>query len=167
VSDVILKITALGRSLIFSFYSFDSLSTIKNADMIAVVKNGAIVETGTHEGLIAKGGVYKGLVDAQKTRASVDSTSRPMARLLTHPSDETCFEKDDPEVTAATGSNGNRRVSTVDPSVEKENALGGEIIRFTDVRFRYPARPDIEIFRGLNLTVRQGETLALVGPSGR
>ncbi|CAH8273487.1 unnamed protein product [Arabidopsis lyrata] len=39
------------------------LSTIKNADVIAVVKNGVIVEKGTHETLInIEGGVYSSLV---------------------------------------------------------------------------------------------------------
>ncbi|XP_010424674.1 PREDICTED: ABC transporter B family member 5-like [Camelina sativa] len=39
------------------------LSTIKNADVIAVVKNGVIVENGTHETLInTEGGVYASLV---------------------------------------------------------------------------------------------------------
>ncbi|XP_019084619.1 PREDICTED: ABC transporter B family member 5 [Camelina sativa] len=39
------------------------LSTIKNADVIAVVKNGVIVEKGTHETLInIEGGVYASLV---------------------------------------------------------------------------------------------------------
>ena len=39
------------------------LSTIKNADVIAVVKNGVIAEKGKHETLIRiKGGVYASLV---------------------------------------------------------------------------------------------------------
>ncbi len=42
------------------------LSTIKNADMICVLQEGKIVERGTHDELIARGGVYKHLVDMQK-----------------------------------------------------------------------------------------------------
>jgi ABC-type multidrug transport system fused ATPase/permease subunit len=38
--------------------------------------------------------------------------------------------------------------------------------RFRNVHFSYPTRPDSTVFRGLNLTVRKGETLALVGESG-
>lgn len=39
------------------------LSTVKGADLIAVVKNGVIAERGTHEGLInIKDGVYASLV---------------------------------------------------------------------------------------------------------
>jgi subfamily B ATP-binding cassette protein MsbA len=41
------------------------LSTIIHADRIAVLDNGLIVETGTHEALLAKGGVYKKLHDMQ------------------------------------------------------------------------------------------------------
>jgi ATP-binding cassette, subfamily B (MDR/TAP), member 1 len=42
------------------------LSTIKNADNIIVISRGEIVEQGTHSELIARGGVYKGLVEAQR-----------------------------------------------------------------------------------------------------
>jgi hypothetical protein len=42
------------------------LSTIKNADKIIVMSRGEIVEQGTHAQLIAHGGVYQGLVEAQR-----------------------------------------------------------------------------------------------------
>lgn len=42
------------------------LSTIKNADEICVLHEGKIVERGTHDQLIAKGGYYKRLHDMQK-----------------------------------------------------------------------------------------------------
>ena len=42
------------------------LSTIKNADMICVMHEGHIVEWGTHDELLKKGGYYKRLVDMQK-----------------------------------------------------------------------------------------------------
>jgi len=41
------------------------LSTIKNADRIIVVKEGKIVEEGTHESLIALGGEYETLYNMQ------------------------------------------------------------------------------------------------------
>lgn len=41
------------------------LSTIKNADRIVVVKDGKIVEEGTHENLIAQGGEYETLYNMQ------------------------------------------------------------------------------------------------------
>ncbi|KAM9353467.1 ATP-dependent translocase ABCB1 [Symphorus nematophorus] len=37
---------------------------------------------------------------------------------------------------------------------------------FDDVKFNYPSRPDVPILQGLNLKVKKGETLALVGSSG-
>ncbi len=41
------------------------LSTIKNADEIAVITKGRVVEQGAHEALLEKGGVYKKLYEAQ------------------------------------------------------------------------------------------------------
>ena len=41
------------------------LSTIRNADEIAVVLNGKITERGTHEQLIERGGTYKDLYSLQ------------------------------------------------------------------------------------------------------
>ncbi|MBE7026100.1 MAG: ABC transporter ATP-binding protein [Ruminococcaceae bacterium] len=41
------------------------LSTVRNADKIAVLKDGVIAELGNHEELIKKGGLYKNLCDMQ------------------------------------------------------------------------------------------------------
>ncbi|HWE73267.1 MAG TPA: thiol reductant ABC exporter subunit CydC [Stellaceae bacterium] len=41
------------------------LSTIRDASMIAVLDRGRLVETGTHDGLIARGGLYAELVEHQ------------------------------------------------------------------------------------------------------
>jgi len=41
------------------------LSTVRNADMILVMKDGNIVEKGTHDGLLEKGGVYADLYRSQ------------------------------------------------------------------------------------------------------
>ena len=34
------------------------------------------------------------------------------------------------------------------------------------VEFKYPARPNVPVLQGLSLSVKPGQTLALVGPSG-
>ena len=39
-------------------------------------------------------------------------------------------------------------------------------VRFDDVHFRYPSRPELPVLRGVSLDVRAGEKIALVGPSG-
>nr|WP_188577195.1 ABC transporter transmembrane domain-containing protein [Azorhizobium oxalatiphilum] len=39
-------------------------------------------------------------------------------------------------------------------------------IRFEDVRFAYPTRPDAPALHGLTVSIRPGERVALVGPSG-
>jgi ATP-binding cassette subfamily B protein len=43
--------------------------------------------------------------------------------------------------------------------------VNGEI-RFEGVRFAYPARPDMTVLEGLDLTLAPGKVVALVGPSG-
>jgi ATP-binding cassette subfamily B protein len=41
------------------------LSTVRDADLILVVKNGDVVEMGNHEELLRKGGFYKELYHSQ------------------------------------------------------------------------------------------------------
>lgn len=46
----------------------------------------------------------------------------------------------------------------------KECASGS--VRLKDVVFAYPARPGVRVMNGVSLTVSEGKTIALVGPSG-
>ncbi|OCK82170.1 ABC transporter-like protein [Lepidopterella palustris CBS 459.81] len=48
---------------------------------------------------------------------------------------------------------------------EKLNSVEG-FIEFRDVYFRYPTRPEQPVLRGLNLAVKPGQYVALVGASG-
>jgi ABC-type multidrug transport system fused ATPase/permease subunit len=53
------------------------LSTIRRADVIAVLDNGSISERGTHEDLLAAGGVYARLYEIQFRDAE------PVSRTVT------------------------------------------------------------------------------------
>ncbi|MDH5306650.1 MAG: ATP-binding cassette domain-containing protein, partial [Myxococcales bacterium] len=46
------------------------LSTVRRADKIIVLEDGAISQTGTHDELVHSGGLYKDLVDLQSTERS-------------------------------------------------------------------------------------------------
>jgi ABC-type multidrug transport system fused ATPase/permease subunit len=117
------------------------LSTIRNADLIAVADGGMIVETGTHSELLANQSHYYRLVEAQRTKPS-----------------ETPIE------TPGSSEHGSRHGDDVFlGAVESGIPI---MFEFDNVHFEYPTRPDAPVFSGLNLAVRQGETLALVGPSG-
>ena len=53
-----------------SFVIAHRLSTIKNADLILVLKDGDVVESGTHERLMDKNGFYAELYNSQFENAS-------------------------------------------------------------------------------------------------
>ncbi|XP_001986851.2 multidrug resistance protein homolog 49 [Drosophila grimshawi] len=60
------------------------------------------------------------------------------------------------------------RKSEIDPMVEhglKPNGIAGRL-RFEDIHFRYPSRPDVQILNGLTVDVEPGQTVAFVGASG-
>ena len=51
-----------------------------------------------------------------------------------------------------------------DDGIIPDSCEGG--IQFSDVIFSYPSRPDTQILHGLDLSVKPGQTVALVGPTG-
>ncbi|XP_017865605.1 PREDICTED: multidrug resistance protein homolog 49 [Drosophila arizonae] len=60
------------------------------------------------------------------------------------------------------------RKSDIDPLDEsglKPEGITGRL-RFEDIHFRYPSRPDVEILKGLTVDVEPGQTVAFVGASG-
>ena len=52
-----------------SFVIAHRLSTIKDADLILVMKDGDIIEQGTHEELLKKKGFYENLYNSQFEKA--------------------------------------------------------------------------------------------------
>ncbi len=62
------------------------------------------------------------------------------------------------------GEPGEIAVSEAQPAGQSQRLQGG--IRFDQVRFRYPSRPDVEVLRGLSVSIAPGQVVALVGHSG-
>lgn len=60
------------RSNRTSFVIAHRLSTIRDADTILVMENGSIVEQGSHDELLAAGGAYSNLYNAQFVAAAID-----------------------------------------------------------------------------------------------
>ncbi|MBQ9996769.1 MAG: ABC transporter ATP-binding protein [Clostridia bacterium] len=69
IQNAIEKVIA-GRT---TFMIAHRLSTVRNADIILVVRDGVIVESGTHKELIAKRGYYYSLYTRQYEREATDS----------------------------------------------------------------------------------------------
>lgn len=60
-----LNVAVKGRSVVMVAHR---LTTIRNADAIAVVENGLLKELGTHEELMRLNGIYAKLIDANVSR---------------------------------------------------------------------------------------------------
>lgn len=121
------------------------LSTIRSADTIAVIDHGMVLESGTHSELLSRESQYKKMIEAQSGKADSRDT-----------------ESDSTPTTPGTTEHG----STAETDSVEEKTGEVPVIQFHHVDFAYPSRPDSKVFRGLNLSVRRGETLALVGASG-
>ncbi|ESO94117.1 hypothetical protein LOTGIDRAFT_145119, partial [Lottia gigantea] len=58
------------------------------------------------------------------------------------------------------------------PSIDSFSQSGKKLdkidgtVKFHDVKFRYPSRPDVQVLNGINITISPGQTVALVGSSG-
>jgi ATP-binding cassette, subfamily B (MDR/TAP), member 1 len=125
------------------------LSTIRGCDIINVLVNGAIVESGKHDELMDQNGYYRELVEKQDGKTS-DSGSGLSSRNAS----EVDLQKLD---------NGDVMAKKDEP-YQSTHSLPH--ISFNNVTFSYPTRPNKIIFDGFNLDIQHGTTVALVGPSG-
>lgn len=125
------------------------LTTIRNADVIVVLAGGKVVETGTHDALMELGGHYHSLVQKQEhsLESGVDANGNALSKADSEGNNLASME-----------SAGNLMALK---SFKDKTQL-----KFNDVRFAYPTRSNKPILNKFTLSVKQGETLALVGPSG-
>jgi ATP-binding cassette subfamily B protein len=56
-------------------------------------------------------------------------------------------------------------ITNVASPIDMPNTVKGEIA-FNNISFAYPSRLDLKVLENISLTVKAGETIALVGPSG-
>jgi ABC-type multidrug transport system fused ATPase/permease subunit len=56
-------------------------------------------------------------------------------------------------------------ISLTAVAIEPANKLQGQV-RFDNVAFNYPGRPDVPVLKGISLQANPGDQIALVGPSG-
>jgi ATP-binding cassette subfamily B (MDR/TAP) protein 1 len=142
VQDALDKIVAKKR--ITTIIIAHRLSTIRNADTINVIVNGRVAEQGTHNELMAKKSYYRKLVEKQEGHHE-EPASAPVSRK---PSTIETYESSDVL----------KDMKANDDSIPH--------LEFRNVRFSYPSRPKKKIFEKFNLIIHQGQTIALVGPSG-
>ena len=111
-----------------------------------MISEGEVVETGTHDSLMKiDGSHYRALVRKQENSLA---DSNPPSR-----------NGSESNLASLAGSSGDL--------VAMRKSMGSVTqLQFKDVRFAYPTRPNKPIMDKFKLSVRQGETLALVGPSG-
>lgn len=166
------------------------LTTIRKADFIAYVGDGEVQEIGTHDELMQDPrGKYRFLVDHQgintdnvdreeqveermsqrKTLARKNSGSNLRSTtgtetLYDNNDDTDAMEEENDE--ARTRANSTVVTEVIRMSEENQDFLQDNIIKFQNVSFSYPTRPENKILRNFSLNIKKGETLALVGPSG-
>ena len=130
------------------------LSTIRNADVIVVVAGGRVVEKGTHDELMAlETGHYRKLVESQTKRPSVRTSTSRLSSFVSSSCENSYGSVQELEVL----------VNQAAIAVFGEDTPH---FNFKDVNFSYPTRPKKNVLDGFDLSIRKGETIALVGPSG-
>jgi hypothetical protein len=126
------------------------LTTIRKADKIAYVAGGRVLEEGSHEHLMnSELGYYRALVDKQYGTSNSASVTLPSTGQLNSLESSASLDV----VAASTGFDVKPDSASIEDSA----------IKFNNVTFAYPTRPSRLIFDNFSLTVKRGETIALVG----
>lgn len=119
------------------------LATIRNADKIAVIRKGTVVEAGSHTDLMAcSTSYYRELINKNESEQSFIRCQRSLAGR------QSFIDMDQKD--------GGTRCSM----------YSTHHVKFRNLTFSYPTLPKTLVMKGFNLSIRKGETLALVGPSG-
>lgn len=118
------------------FLIFIGLEKVRNQELKIEELISFMMYTGFVGGSI--GGIAEQLVQLQKSIGSVER----VLELIKKPTENINLNKD------------------------HSLTLNIEILKLSHVRFSYPARPELEILKGINLSLKKGESVALVGTSG-
>lgn len=153
--------------------------------MIAVVVDGKVIEKGSHDFLMKDPeSYYRKLVEKQEApqeklelnsndsmfsseSGSDTSFSSPSHVQTTTPySDVTPLDAPDTvQLLSGPPQQSNIPSSSIEAVYDSKSTFTGvPHICFKNVSFSYPARPTKPIFFGFNMSIQQGETVALVGP---
>jgi ABC-type multidrug transport system fused ATPase/permease subunit len=126
----------------------------KGASLIASgeMASGQLFSFVIYSGFI--GGSVGGLADVySRLQRAMGATEAIMAMLDEQP------ETSNPQPAA---SNQQLAASNQQPAASNQQLA----VRFSDVHFAYPTRPDVPVLQGLDLEIREGQQCALVGASG-
>ena len=134
--------TVLSVSQATTFVIAHRLSTIKNADVIVTVKEGRVVEQGTHDDLLEREGLYFDLYTKQNKHGSGSGSRTSFSNNL-----------------AGLSMKQQQLGTNVKSGTKYE-------LEFRNVSFEYPSRPGMTVLSDFNLGIEKGKTIALVGGSG-
>ncbi|MEY4461243.1 MAG: hypothetical protein RL429_1232, partial [Bacteroidota bacterium] len=133
----------------------------KGASLIASgeMASGQLFSFVIYSGFI--GGSVGGLADVySRLQRAMGATEAIMAMLDEQPetsNQHPSTSNPQPETSNPQPAASNQHPSTSNPQ---------PAVAFRNVHFAYPSRPDVPVLRGLNLSLREGQQLALVGASG-
>jgi ABC-type multidrug transport system fused ATPase/permease subunit len=140
----------------------------KGASLIASgeMASGQLFSFVIYSGFI--GGSVGGLADVySRLQRAMGATEAIMAMLDEQP--ETSNQQPAASNQQRATSNQQPATSNQQPAASNQQPAASNqqlAVRFSEVHFAYPSRPDVPVLQGLDLVVREGQQCALVGASG-